>query len=343
MNLLLDRLKGNDRLKRRLWTLLQTDSLPHALIIEGGEGSGKTTLAFLLSQALACRESDAPCGVCEICRKIEEDICPDVITVDVAEDKKFITVDQIRALREEAFIRPNDCEVKIFIIRNAPRLNVQTQNMLLKILEEPPKDTYFFLLCESSAALLPTVRSRAPIVKMQHFDEQTLSEFLCDISLNAVLLQKNDPSSFARLLQNAEGSIGKALSLLDNKSGGENGSTQKTDELLGRLCGKRPIDRSDLLLFAQTIGTTREEATAFFDELLKALRDLLAVKKSRRHCRLMYFCDMETAADYAYALSHQSICTLSEETLRVRSLVADTNANINLIKHTFADAVYSAV
>ncbi|MBR6795387.1 MAG: hypothetical protein IKM52_04710, partial [Clostridia bacterium] len=221
--------------------------------------------------------------------------------------------------------------------------NIQTQNMLLKILEEPPQATYFFLLCESSASLLPTVKSRAPVLKLQHFDEAQLEKHLTEISFTASQLSKSDRTAFSQLLQSADGSIGKALALLNEKdeNGGE--AYRKADLLIELLCGQEPPNQHGLLSFFKNAFAGREDGGAFFDELSKAFRDLLAVKKSRRRCRLLFFRDMETASERAYSLSVQSLCELIEQTMYFRTLLTDGNANLTLIKNTFADAVYRAV
>jgi hypothetical protein len=80
--------------------------------------------------------------------------------VDRLPDKREILVDQIRDLREDAIILPNEADRKVYIIRHADNMNTAAQNAILKLLEEPPSRVCLLLEAENPAALLATVRSR---------------------------------------------------------------------------------------------------------------------------------------------------------------------------------------
>ena len=79
------------------------------------------------------------------------------------EDSHMIKIDAIRRLREEAHIYSCEGKQKIYIIYKADTMNVQAQNAFIKILEEPPKNVIFVLICKSVMSLLATVRSRCQI------------------------------------------------------------------------------------------------------------------------------------------------------------------------------------
>ena len=85
-------------------------------------------------------------------------IHPDVITV--GEEGKDINVAMVRALRSDAYIRPNEAPRKVYLLPNAHTMNQSAQNALLKLLEEGPPYAAFLLLAENAGAILPTVRSR---------------------------------------------------------------------------------------------------------------------------------------------------------------------------------------
>ena len=153
-------LAGNAPLKRQLDLQTARRGLSHAYIISGPPGSGKRTLAGLLSAALVCsgREAEFPCLRCSGCRKAMAGIHPDIIRV--RDEEKDITVAQIRALRSDAYIRPNEAARKVYLLEEAQSMNQSAQNAMLKLLEEGPPYAAFLLLTENAAALLPTVRSR---------------------------------------------------------------------------------------------------------------------------------------------------------------------------------------
>lgn len=139
--------------------------LSHAYLLIGPDGPAMRESAARLAAALLCREEDAPCGRCRDCRKVLAGNHPDVITIerqtgDKGPLRREILVDQIREATSDAVIAPNEADRKIYVIREADRMNVKAQNALLKALEDPPGHACFVLCAEAADALLPTVRSR---------------------------------------------------------------------------------------------------------------------------------------------------------------------------------------
>ena len=163
-----DMLIGNDALRARLADDVRRATLSHAYIIEGAGGSGKKTLAQALCAALVCEHRDGvefPCRTCLSCRKVFERNSPDVICIGRG-DKASIGVDDVRFLRSDALVPPNDGENKVYVIQDADTMTDAAQNALLLTLEEPPPYVLFLLLCENAASLLETVRSRAVRLRM---------------------------------------------------------------------------------------------------------------------------------------------------------------------------------
>jgi len=129
--------------------------LSHAYIAE-------VDLADTLATAVVCgvRDSKRPCMNCIHCDKASRNIHPDIINIDRLDNKLIISVDQIREIKQDVYIVPNEAEQKVYVIRNADLMNINAQNALLQILEEPPAHAVFILCTSNPAALLPTVRSR---------------------------------------------------------------------------------------------------------------------------------------------------------------------------------------
>ena len=154
-------LSGNERVKEQLSRLEKERGLSHAYIISGPAGSGKHILARQLAAAMLCVSSgEKPCGRCAPCLKVQKGLHPDVSVIVGPEAGKPIAVDQVRALRADAWIRPNEGERKIYILEGADQMNASAQNALLKLLEEGPRFAAFLLLARNAGALLETVRSR---------------------------------------------------------------------------------------------------------------------------------------------------------------------------------------
>jgi len=168
-------LLGNERLKKNLKAGIGSGRISHFYMISGPTGSGKHTLARLLSAAILCRGVEKPCGQCPACRKVMNDTHPDLITVTDPEHKA-VAVKIVRQVREEMFIRPNEADRKIYVFPQ--ELNTEGQNALLKILEEPPAYGVFILLSDNPEKLLTTVRSRSVELALTALPEGLLREQL---------------------------------------------------------------------------------------------------------------------------------------------------------------------
>lgn len=168
-------LLGNQRIKDNLTSALHQGKLAHFYLISGPVGSGKRTLARLLSAAAMCENADKPCGHCQSCHKVLSGVHPDVTTVEDPEHKT-LPVRLIRQIREDVFIKPNEGEKKVYIF--SQEMGLEGQNALLKILEEPPAYGLFLLLAENPEKILPTVRSRCVELKMQRLDDDLLRQSL---------------------------------------------------------------------------------------------------------------------------------------------------------------------
>ena len=168
-------LLGNERIKRNLSAAAVKNRFAHFYLISGPKGSGKHTLARLLTAALLCESEEKPCLQCNVCRKVMGDTHPDCITVEDPEHKN-VAVKIIRDARESIFIRPNEGIRKIYLFPQ--EMGLEGQNALLKVLEEPPSYGVFIILSENPEALLPTVRSRCTELQLTAVEPRLLRPWL---------------------------------------------------------------------------------------------------------------------------------------------------------------------
>lgn len=162
---------GNSDLKQRLSASFRTGRRSHCYLLCGPSGSGKRMLAGILAAALQCEAEESPCGRCLPCRKAMSGMHPDIITIDDPE-KKTVSVDLIRQLQADAYIRPNEGRHKVYLIPRAQNMTENAQNALLKLIEEPPAYAVFLLLTDTAEKLLPTVRSRCAELRLEPVDPQ---------------------------------------------------------------------------------------------------------------------------------------------------------------------------
>jgi len=219
----LSSLAGNSRLKEQLSQREEGRGLSHAYLISGPAGSGRHTLARLLAAAMVCSAPAGmrPCGTCPPCKKVFAAIHPDVITVTGAGEGKPIQVDQIRTLRTDAHIRPNEGERKVYLLEGADRMNPSAQNAMLKLLEEGPKYAAFLLLCENSGGMLQTVRSRCEELTLSPVSVPECEGWLCS------RFPGKDRESIHKAALDCQGLLGRAVELLEG--GGEEGSARRAN------------------------------------------------------------------------------------------------------------------
>lgn len=155
-------LPENSTLERAVRRAVEQGRLSHAIVLSGD--GGLTDAARFIAAAHVCEGTDRPCLRCRHCRKVLEGIHPDVSVIRDTEHRE-LTVDAVRALRQDVYIRPNEAARKVYIIADSRQLNERDQNVLLKIVEEGPPYAAFIFCTDSPAALLETVRSRCVLLK----------------------------------------------------------------------------------------------------------------------------------------------------------------------------------
>ena len=204
---------GNQKLKEQLEILLETGRFPHAVIIEGDEGLGKKTLAKEIALSLMCAsDGERPCRECAQCNKVIKGIHPDICFFGPDESKKSrtFTVDTVRDIINDASVKPNESQFKVYVLKECERMNPQAQNALLKLIEEPPEYAVFLLLTTSKAMFLETVLSRSVVVCVEGVNNAEGAEFICK---NNPELDYNEVFQAVSLVG---GNIGKALETLNN-------------------------------------------------------------------------------------------------------------------------------
>ncbi len=157
-------------LRASLLGRLSGEGLPHALLLLGGPGLGKRSLARWLARRALCNEPAAAgdgCGRCRSCTLFKAGTHPDFVWCRPKEGKQQIAVDQIRELIGKAGLTRSASAHQVFVIEPAERLNLNGANALLKTLEEPTPGTLLLLLAERRDALPATVLSRCQVLAIR--------------------------------------------------------------------------------------------------------------------------------------------------------------------------------
>lgn len=316
---------GNERLKSRLSSEIASGKLAHAHLVEGAPGSGRSLLALTLCAVLSGNLRDA--------ERIKSGLCPDIHIIETPPAKRTIGIDQIRALRTAASVKPNELDFQAFIIKNADLMTVQAQNALLKLLEEPPGQILFLLLCDNASSLLTTVRSRAPVLRMQSFSSDELKNILAKDSLfslpEAKLLASRNPKAYDALLKGCS-TIGTAQALLTAEAKSSEDPAKAALAFWKAVADK---NSADITIASLKAPSDREGMSLFLKSARVALRDLAALRQPSKHELLFgYENDLHSLAR---KLPISMIVQLDDLILSLQRDLA-SNANMNNLKSALA-------
>ncbi len=239
----------------------------HAYIFEGTDGVGKYTTAIAFAKLLLCKSpaNNDGCGKCPSCLALDSDTHPDfhhiykeLIQLNSDSQKRKrqaidLPIDVIRDfLIAKVQLKPTLSASKIFIVSEAEKLNPESQNALLKTLEEPPNGSFVILLCTKLDNLLPTTRSRCQIVHFGPLSDEKIIE-----KLSASGVNKQEAKFWARL---TGGSLGQALIFTKL----EPSFYEIKKEFLVRFCKS---ELADVVDFAQWINSTASQLTASWQKI----------------------------------------------------------------------------
>ena len=232
---------GNSGIVHRLREMISRDHLPHGIVLAGGQGSGKYTLALMVAKTLNClnppHTDGLPdfCGMCVNCTRIAQatdlearfaeavearenlreadkkdtrlfvQTHPDVLIIPPDPPQMMIKVDQVRRIIETIYYRPAEGKEKVYVFTDSAFMK-EAANSLLKVLEEPPEFATILLLTENPGELLPTIRSRSMVFTLAALTSEEIEK---DLAKYRPEWKPQDRALVARL---CEGCVGRARS-----------------------------------------------------------------------------------------------------------------------------------
>lgn len=291
----LSELIGQDVLVQTLTHAIEKNRIPHAFIMTGIRGVGKTSTARIIARSLVCSGEDGtrdkptitPCGVCEQCKAIAEDRHVDVLEVDAA---SRTGVNDIREIIDTIRYAPVMARYKIYIIDEVHMLSKSAFNALLKTLEEPPAHVKFIFATTEIRKIPVTILSRCMRFDLPRIDIDLLSGYLRNIAERegAIL----DSSAAVIIAQAAEGSVRDALSLLDQAIGSspeEEVSSAHVQQMLGAVDKEKTCDLFEHIVNGRTKEaiTTLRQLYSCGAEPVTLLQDLLDITHSLTRMKMI--------------------------------------------------------
>ena len=253
-----EEIRGNTPLVEQLRRSAASGRSSHAYLFLGGAGAGKRLIANTFAKALQCEGEKRPCDSCKSCHAFNHGNHPDVIYFQPLKNGKTYTIEDVR----EQLL-----EKKIYIIEKADTLNIQSQNALLKTLEEPPAHAVFLLLAERAEAFLPTILSRVVVMKIRPLSAETIADYL---------MQAGHLAEESHILSAyAQGRIGQVLELVEDE-----GFREMRQDILGKLEALPSMSEGDAYLLAKDLEGYKNDLR-FLDIMELWYRDLLTAKSLR--------------------------------------------------------------
>lgn len=312
-----DDVVGQEHITVTLKQEISSGRVGHAYLFTGSRGTGKTTCSKIIAKAVNCpnQQDGNPCGVCDICKGIDDGSILDVTEIDAASNNG---VDNIRQLREEANFTPAVTKYRVYIIDETHMLSVGAFNALLKIMEEPPEHVIFILATTEVHKIPATILSRCQRFDFRRIDPKVIAErvkYVCQ--QENILIDEDAASLIARL---AEGGMRDALSLLDVcRSNARNPEDQQEHITAEHVRSSAGLAMSDCL-FSIADAVLKQDVPAILKEIdtmfLNSIDfEKMCVQLISHYRGLMMAKALKSPADFVPGLS-QDIQALTEQASR---------------------------
>lgn len=236
---------GQEFAKKYIINSIRNNKINHAYMFEGIDGIGKNLFAKELGKILMNIDN------------VESS--PDYISIDPTGSS--IKIAQIRELQSDIIIKPHS-DYKIYVINNAQKMTVESQNALLKTLEEPPEYAIIILITNNKESLLPTIKSRCEIIKFLPISIMELKKYLMD---------KGIDEKRALLLANfSRGSIEKALELSESAD-----FTLMRDDIQNYIQHILDKNMIEILNIQSDMDKYKDKVTVLLDMMINYFRDMM--------------------------------------------------------------------
>lgn len=260
----------NQQNQKKSWLEVMKKNLASSILILGPTGVGKFQLAENLGKTILCQNANAPCNACTNCRLVKAGNHPDFIIVKPQisgkKIKNFkISSEQIKKIKNQLNLASHQGGYQVIIIKQGDLLSNQTQNSLLKILEEPLPKQIFILTADSEKGLLSTIVSRCQKIKLTFRSPAQIQNHLKNFKTNQEIVEQ--------ISRWSKGNLGLALELIENPE-----KFKEIENNLEQIL--EMVKAQNLSKFFNYVARNLEshQINQFLETVLEIFRDLLLIK-----------------------------------------------------------------
>jgi DNA polymerase-3 subunit delta' len=193
---------GNQKQRDFLSSISQKENIPHAFLFSGEDQIGKKKIALEFAENIFCG-----CGDCRICNDFKKGLLIDFLLIEEEEGK--IKIEKTRKIQEFLKLKTYSARKKIVIVNDAHLLGIDSQNSILKTLEEPSDNSILILITNYSEKILDTIKSRVQRIDFSPCSRIEIQEYLIEKGAN-----KEEAEEIAIF---SSGKTGKAIEFLENQ------------------------------------------------------------------------------------------------------------------------------
>lgn len=215
-----ENLVGNEKVKEYLNSTIENKNISHSFIFVGKPGIGKKQFAHQYAEMIMCLQ-DGKCDgnsvKCDSCIKFEGNANPDY--AEITPDGKTLKIEQIRNLQARIVEKPITSRRKVYVIDDADLMSEESQNCLLKTLEEPPEYAVIILIVSNESRILPTIKSRCVIIKFQPLTSKEIKQVKPELSDDLIQLLEGSLLNAENIEQKKEqyAQLLNLVNVLENK------------------------------------------------------------------------------------------------------------------------------
>ena len=243
-----DEIIGNEQIKKELKKSILENKVSHSYMFVGIEGIGKQMMAKEFARIVLCtNEQEKGCHQCKSCIEFMSHNHPDFLYIEP--DGNSIKIEQIRYLQRKIQEKPIISDKKVYIINDADKMTTESQNCLLKTLEEPPEYGIIILIGSNENAFLNTIKSRCMKIAFQPIENEYIKQYM-EKTYGMTNISPN-------MLEAFQGSIGKAILLKDKKE-----QYKSIEDMIEKL---DKTDMTELMKLGEPLYQSKDEIMNILD------------------------------------------------------------------------------